>query len=298
MGNNRGRVARWLLVSLTVGLAGCAAQVPHSTGSAPMPDITSVGQAPAETSAPLPQPRAQATTSVVTDFNPASVAGAAKQVEKRATVGALVVDRTTGDALLEINADRQFRSASLVKLLIAIDALARDDDAKLARQISYMLSMSDDDTASALWVAGGGASLVTRTSARLGLTGTEPPKILGRWGDVLLTAHDVGRIYEFVLTELPDAHRTLIVDALANAPRKASDGFDQHFGIPDGLGGTWAIKQGWSNSTNDIVLHSTGLVGDGWRYVVVLLTEHPLGVSWAVAAQSVTSAAKALSPLL
>ena len=47
-----------------------------------------------------------------------------------------------------------------------------------------------------------------------------------------------------------------------------------------------------------IVLHSTGLVGDGWRYIVVVLTEHPLGISWAAGRKSVTAAAKALSPVL
>jgi hypothetical protein len=138
---------------------------------------------------------------------------------------------------------------------------------------------------------------VTRTSARLGLIGTRPPSIPGQWGDVLLTASDVVRIYDFILTELPAAQRDLIVSALAGAPRKASDGFDQYFGIPDGIGGSWAIKQGWSNSRSDIALHSTGLVGEGWRYIVVLLTEHPLGISWTTGARSVTAGAKALSPL-
>jgi hypothetical protein len=44
-----------------------------------------------------------------------------------------------------------------------------------------------------------------------------------------------------------------------------------------------------------MVLHSTGLVGEGWRYIVVLLTEHPLGSGWGTCADSVTAAAGALS---
>jgi hypothetical protein len=230
-------------------------------------------------------------------LDPESVVAAVRSVERRATVAAVVLDRSTEVPLLELNTDRPFRSASLVKLLIAIDALERGGEAKLEKRISYMLSMSDDAMASSLWVAGGGSALVTRTSARLGLTGTRPPRIPGQWGDVLLTADDVVRTYEFILTELPREQSQLIVNALASAPRKASDGFDQYFGIPDGLGGTFAIKQGWSNSSTDIALHSTGLVGDGFRYVVVLLTEHPLGISWSAGTRSVTAGAKALSLL-
>jgi hypothetical protein len=115
---------------------------------------------------------------------------------------------------------------------------------------------------------------------------------------VLITAHDIARTYQYILTELPAGDRELIVDAMAAAPRRAGDGFDQYFGIPDGLGGTWAIKQGWSDSPHDLVLHSTGLVGPGWRHIVVLLTEHPVGVPAATAARSVTAGAKAFSTLL
>jgi hypothetical protein len=43
-----------------------------------------------------------------------------------------------------------------------------------------------------------------------------------------------------------------------------------------------------------MVLHSTGLVGRDWRYVVVLLTEHPLGSGLRTSANAVTAAAEAL----
>jgi hypothetical protein len=115
---------------------------------------------------------------------------------------------------------------------------------------------------------------------------------------VMLTAADVVRTYQFILTGLPAEQSQLILDALASAPRKASDGFDQYFGIPDGLGRPFAIKQGWSNSTTDIVLHSTGLVGDGFGRIIVLLTEHPVRSSWTTDARSVTAGAKAISPVL
>jgi hypothetical protein len=157
--------------------------------------------------------------------------------------------------------------------------------------------MSDVGLASALWVSGGGPELVTRTSAALGLTGVRPPEVPGQWGEVVVTPRDVVTIYRYVLS-LPPADRSLIVGALGRAPRYAADGFDQYFGIPDGLAASWAIKQGWGNNSTSMVLHSTGLVGPDLRYVVVLLTEHPLGSGWQTSAQSVTAAATALRGLL
>ncbi|GLZ41045.1 hypothetical protein Acsp05_46690 [Actinokineospora sp. NBRC 105648] len=230
-------------------------------------------------------------------FDPKAVTVAVRGVAKQATVGIVVFDRTTGTELLSVLADRQFRSASLVKLLIAIDVLADGADAATRKRVAMMLRLSDDGTASAFWMTQGGSALVTRTARVIGLRGTRPPTNPRQWGDVLLTARDVLRIYEYVL-RLPTADRELVVDALASAPRQAADGFDQHFGIPDGISVEWAIKQGWSNSARDIVVHSTGLVGPGWRYVVVLLTEHPLSTRFAVATRAVTAGARVLSPLL
>jgi hypothetical protein len=144
-------------------------------------------------------------------------------------------------------------------------------------------------------VQDGGPALVKRAAALIGLQGTEPPEVSGKWGEVKLTAHDIVRVYQYVMDSLPPADHTLIVDALAQAPEYAADGFRQHFGIPDGLNLQWAIKQGWGNNDSAMVLHSTGLVGAHWRFVVVLLTEHPLGSGWKTSAASVTAAAQALN---
>jgi hypothetical protein len=223
------------------------------------------------------------------------VMAAATSIESNTTLGAVVYDRVTGQELLSCDADRQFRSASLVKLLIAIDMLNQGAGEGDRNKIARMLSMSDDNIASLLWVKDGGPALVTRAAGLIGLQNTEPPEVSGQWGEVKLTAHDMVRVYQYVMDNLPPADHTLIVDALAQAPEYAADGFRQHFGIPDGLNAQWAIKQGWGNNDSAMVLHSTGLVGMHWRYVVVLLTEHPLGSGWKTSASSVTAAAKALN---
>ncbi|PPK68948.1 hypothetical protein V5P93_001318 [Actinokineospora auranticolor] len=287
------------LLGLFLVLAAGCARAPAGGSQVPqlISPLTSAPTAPAvgtTTRPPSPQPEPPPKTAV----DPDSLVAAARGVERSAKVGVLVVDRTSGADVVSLNADRQFRSASLVKLLIAVDALRRGADAATRKRIAVMLQVSDDDIATALWTGAGGSALVTRMVRTMGLTGTRPPAIVGRWGDVLLTARDVARVYRYVLAELPAADRALVVEAMASAPRTAADGFDQHFGIPDGITAEWAVKQGWSNSTNDIVVHSTGLVGRDWRYTVIVLTEHPLGVRWKTAAQSVTAVARVLNPLI
>jgi hypothetical protein len=290
------RRARRLLVILPLVLTvscGAVNSAAPQESVASAPRITSEPPATPPPAAPKGAPQPAPKSRKVGTINPAVVVRAAAQVEPNTVVGALVVDRTAGETRLTVNANRQFRSASLVKLLIAIDALERGADAKDRQRLSRMLAASDDGIASSYWVLGGSPDIVVRTGAAMGLTATEPPESPGKWGEVLLTPADVVRIYEYILA-MPARDRSLIVTALAKAPRVAADGFDQHFGIPDGLRARWAIKQGWGNNGAAMVLHSTGLAGPDFRYIVVLLTEHPLGSGWVTSANSVTAAAASL----
>jgi hypothetical protein len=183
-----------------------------------------------------------------------------------------------------------FRSASLVKLLIALDVLERRPvEPPLRDALRRMLSASDDGVANELWDADGGPEIVTRMARRLALPSTRPPEIPGRWGDTMVGIADVVAIYQHVL------HNDLIVNALAAATQYGSDGFDQHFGIPT-LPRPWAVKQGWSECPRDVVLHTSGLVGAGWRFVVVVLASFPVGTDWATAAAAVNDEVTALAP--
>ncbi|MGH3877388.1 MAG: hypothetical protein ACRDSK_10190 [Actinophytocola sp.] len=302
MRNNPLRGIRRLVVVAPLGLiAACGGQPTLDLGSAPDPSVAVASpetsappqpmpKNPERSDAPQPEPRQEPAPPALEGELLAEAAGG---VEPGTTLGAVVYDRQTGTSPLEYNADRPFRSASLVKLLIAIETLESGAGGEDRDRIYRMLSMSDDDLASMLWVREGGSDLVTRTSAELGLTGVRPPEVPGQWGEVVVTPRDVAAIYRYVLT-MPPADRKLIVNALGQAPRHAADGFDQYFGIPDGLDATWAVKQGWGNNSEAMVLHSTGLVGPDFRYVVVLLSEHPLDSGWSTSAQSVTAAAAAV----
>jgi hypothetical protein len=297
-----------LAATTVVTSSGCGARPTASAGG----PVILTAPAPTESALPLPppqpevttQPPAQPTTQPPTQpvpgaadapaIDPGALEAAARQVEPNTTLGAVVFDRVSGGTPLSLNADRQFRSASLVKLMIAIDALHQGASASRRDQLAQMLSVSDDDIASSLWVQLG-PGLVPRVVKLLGLQNTESPELIGKWGEVKITANDMVRVYEYVMNTMPPEDRTLVVDALGQAPQYAADDFDQYFGIPDGLNAQWAIKQGWGNNDHAMVLHSSGLVGSKWRYVVVLLTEHPLGSGWRTSADSVTAAAGALA---
>lgn len=183
-----------------------------------------------------------------------------------------------------------------MKLLIALDVLdRRPASPQLCDALRLMLSASDDDVANELWDADGGPEIVERTARRLALPAARPPEIAGRWGDTMLGIGDVVATYRHVLETAPAAWRELILSALAAAPRHGADGFDQYFGIPGRLPRPWAVKQGWSASPRDVVLHTSGLVGAGWRFVVVVLASFPVGTEWATAASAVDDEVRALS---
>jgi len=260
------------------------------------PSTTTPAAAPAPPLTPVPKVD-ESGGATGASINPDALVAAAQKAEPNTTLGAVVFDRTLNTELVAVDADRQFSSASLVKLMIAIDVLDQGADGDDRRALARMLSVSDDTIASTYWVKGGRDDIITRVVPLIGLQGTEPPSNPGKWGEVQLTAHDVLRVYQYVMA-MPAADNTLIVDALAQAPQYAADDWDQWFGIPDGLDLQWAIKQGWGNNSRTMVLHSTGLVGANWRYVVVLLTEHPLGSGWRTSEDAATAAAHALTGLL
>lgn len=211
----------------------------------------------------------------------AEVNKATQAVLPNVRVGFEVFDRVNGTVLTRQDADRQVAAMSVVKLLIALDALAGDNgvrpDRATRRELHRMLADSDDQIANELWAAGGGPAIVTRMSRLLGLRGTRPPADPGTWGDTLTTPRDVVTAYRYITDHLPQADQDLVLGALADPPQIAADGFDQYFGIPEGMPGTsWAVKQGWGTSGSRAVMNSTGLVGPQWRYVVVVLASAPV----------------------
>jgi hypothetical protein len=229
------------------------------------------------------------------------------------TAGIAVFDRDAGQFVHQQDADRQFRSASVVKLLIALDFLwdrGPEYDVPPAdrARLEVMLRSSDDDAASYYWEQLGGAAVVDRMVERLGLTHTAGPPAShpGFWGYVAITAADTVRIYRYLLEEAPQPVREYVMGELHQATRHGTDGFDQYFGIASVFETGYSIKQGWSGfngssgyrsdkakpqSVVDLVndaLHTTGTVGADDRSIVAVFTLHPSGTPYEEAYAAVT----------
>ncbi|WAL65877.1 hypothetical protein ORV05_34320 [Amycolatopsis cynarae] len=165
------------------------------------------------------------------------------------TASYLALDQATGHTFGR-GEHKQYRSASVVKLFIALDYLEAHGpgyqipagDLNLLRP---MLRSSDDDAASALWKRDGRQEIVNRTVALIGLTDTAPPQT-SAWGDTAISAADIVKTYRYILHRANPKYRDFIMGNLHKATRCASDGFDQSFGIPSAVGESpYAVKQGW-----------------------------------------------------
>ncbi|MEU6038630.1 serine hydrolase [Actinomadura sp. NPDC047616] len=223
-------------------------------------------------------------------------------VPRGTRAGYVVFDRESRRTVREYRAHRVFRSASVVKILIALDHLERSREAD--PRLGPMLRSSDDAAATALWRRGGRGAIVERMARRMGLTDTRPPPTdkPGFWGYTALSAADVVKTYRYLLERARPEHREVVLRELRRATRRGTDGYDQYFGIPRAVPKPWAVKQGWSGFgqgasgvvPGDLglgrpVLHTTGLVGPGERYVVAVLTLQPAGTSYPTAAARITA---------
>jgi hypothetical protein len=236
------------------------------------------------------------------------------------TAGIAVFDRRTGEFVQRFDADRQFRSASVVKLLMVLDFLwdrgpAYDVPAADRVRLEAMLRSSDDDAANHYWDDLGGAALVDRMVTRLGLTHTAGPPAThpGYWGYVAITPADTVRIYRYILDRAPAPVRTFVMDLLHQPTRHGTDGIDQYFGIASVFGTGFSLKQGWSgflgssgygsdkakpeslvDLTSD-ALHTTGTVGPDDRVIVAVYTLYPRGTPFEQAYDAVTQLTAALT---
>ncbi|MFE9747258.1 hypothetical protein ACFYOT_20335 [Saccharothrix saharensis] len=253
--------AQVMSVAATVATLGSPTST--TTGTTPEPTVPA---------APAPAPRV------------VSVDDVAPSVRR----GMLVHDLESDGELFAERPDEPFPTASVVKLLIALDALDRGTAS--SRDVAWMLSTSSDPVANRLWHP----AIPRRWAAEIGLAGLVPPADPNRWGDTRMTARDVVAVYRYVLRS---PHADVIVPALEAATPSGEDGFDQTFGIPDAVGAhRWGVKQGWACCHDGMrVLNTTGVVDR--RYVVAVLTEHRRVTGYPRAAALVTELVAALTPL-
>ncbi|MFC6090584.1 hypothetical protein [Saccharothrix lopnurensis] len=250
---------RWVVVSALVGVVvGCGTGTP----------ATSPPSTPSAVETPHPAaPRATAPDPPDLPDLPGAVARAV-EAAGGIDLGLTVVDLDTGAGH---DADVPFRSASLSKLLVAVDLLLSGEvPQEDVRRLERALGLSDDEAMNALWTLHDGMGAIRRVVERVGLTAAGAPADATQWGDVEMSAADVARLYRFVLTELPEDDRDFVVDALSGAGEIAADGFDQAYGLMAPGTNAYA-KQGWMwYPPADLYLHTAGVAGG--RYVVVALS--------------------------
>lgn len=201
--------------------------------------------------------------------------------ERGAEVTVAVLDRATGARSVG-GVDEPIETASVVKLFIADDLLFReaigeimltDDDYDL---IGAMLTRSDDSAASLLWDSFDGPEIVDRVVARHSLRGTVAPADF--WWNTVTTASDILTWYDDLLSGragLDEPASARIVGYLIESEPTGTDGYDQQFGLPDGL--SYAVdlgsKAGWMCCLDSQWIHlSTGFFGNDHRYVVAVLS--------------------------
>ncbi|MFV2117357.1 hypothetical protein ACE14D_02480 [Streptomyces sp. Act-28] len=182
----------------------------------------------------------------------APTGSASVEVPAGMTAGVAVFDRATGAFTVRLNENTPFRSASVVKLLIALDFLRTRDPRDLSAadrtRLDSMLRSSDDTAAGYYWDLGGKTAIITRMVSQLALADTtNPPR--GQedyWGYVATSAADTVRVYRHILDTAPAPSRDYLMGNLRQSTRCGTDGFDQHFGIAGSFEQPWAVKQGWS----------------------------------------------------
>lgn len=289
------------LTLLAAAITVVAALLSASPAAAKLAAERSTVTAPTTTTTPAPT---TTTTTPTPTVPPEAIGELVDQAIEGASpgtrVGVLVVDTQNGQPVATYNATEPMYTASVVKLLIAIDLLHSQNwnpDPATATELEQMLALSDDSIADDLWDEDGGNDIVTRVAELIGLTGTQPPDDPTQWGEALMSAQDVVTTYQFIRDDIPSAAQDVLMTGMSDAASTAADGFQQYFGIPDGLpGSSWAIKQGWMLLMSATVLDTTGLVGLGptMPYAVAIMTELPAGTSWASGTNAVTAGAAAL----
>jgi hypothetical protein len=290
--------------SLAVALAIPASTDPSRTGPQAPAELAEAGAPAAD---PGPAPLAMTRTPAAPRPGVADAATSAAEGAASASthLAVAVLDRTTGELSVGARGTEAFFSASLSKVVVAVDVLDRrrfdglvisDVDIDLIRAA---LGPSDDNAMNMLWIRFDGPGAAGRASERLGLTGTTAPSDPSQWGEMTVPAIDVVRIWRYILDESAVADRDLLISAMNAAPAEAADGFDQAFGLlapavdgPDGPGAV--AKQGWMCClSGDAYLNSAGAVGRDQRFLVALLTRMPQNLGWDAARSELTAIATA-----
>jgi hypothetical protein len=266
------------------GLAAMGSGGPAGANGAPAGAISD-GSAAARLNAPSPRARKAATAG---HRNPFGAAAASYLAGRAGTVMAAVYDLRTGRTW-HLGQGPPQAEASVVKLDVLETLLAERaqgdgtglsaSDRTLAGQ---MIEDSDNDAATSLWYAVGGAASIRSFNARAGLTNTAPSSCVvcpgfawPGWGLTTTTPDDQIALLRQLVTPssvLPRAAREYALSLMQDVTPS------QRWGVSGGVPAqvTVALKNGW------LPLHATGrdwqinsvgwISGSGRNYLMAVLS--------------------------
>jgi hypothetical protein len=189
--------------------------------------------------------------------------------------GFTLVDLATGEMYQGGYANAQIRTASVIKVPIAMALLAMVDaqgrtltPAELSA-LQLMITQSDNNSATALWNEVGGASVIGLMRT-LGATDTAPDPG-GAWGFTLTTSHDLAIVLARLAQGVLGPSATDLIISLMRQVIPA-----EAWGIGAAIPGA-AIKNGWYPDPGDWRVNCLGIAG-GRTYALAIMTEYPIAL--------------------
>ncbi len=161
-------------------------------------------------------------------------------------VGVTVLDRNTGYSV-QVNDQLETQTASIIKVDILATRLLQHQDQGTSltaheKSLAFtMITKSDNNAATWLFDAGGGASGLTKANRKFGMTQTV---LNSRWGLTHTRPADQLRLLKAITDDngpLSDASRTYLLSLMTKVEP------DQRWGVPAAAGPTATVyvKNGW-----------------------------------------------------
>jgi hypothetical protein len=212
----------------------------------------------------------------VSDLLASRAAAASAWAAARAGVaGFTVIDLATGKMDQGGFANTQIRTASVIKVPIAMALMAmvnrqgRGLTPTEQSALQLMITQSDNNAATQLWNEVGGANVVGLMRS-LGATNTtlDPS---GAWGFTRTTSRDLAMVLAGLAQGVLGPAAT---DEIISLMREVIP--SQAWGIGAAIPGA-AIKNGWYPDPTDWRVNCLGIAG-GRRYALAIMTQYPIGL--------------------
>jgi hypothetical protein len=259
---------------------------PEATSSLP----SAAAAAPVESSSTVESTPAPPTVNVE-ELRAAIVQSAESAAAEGVRQAVVIIDRSTGEVLVEHQAGTTFNSESITKLFTAAYYLVQAGGAPgadLEEDLHLLIARSDNAVQIRLWRA----NILSSVRERYDLGSISNAPGSGRaWGSDRITASAVAA-FLYRASNDPIVGPKLF-EWMAESTPTGTDGFNQAFGF-NALSGNHGSKQGWSDpGWRQPNLHSAGWTD---RYVGAILQTTTAGASYAVMRAASTRTAALLAP--